>query len=409
MSNKKPALTDKKYALPFVLITVLFFLIGFSRAILDVLNKHFQNTLCISITRSSLIQVMTFLGYFLLAIPAGKFITKYGYRRGVIFGLILFAVGAFLFIPSALNGSFYAFLFCLFIIGCGLVFLETASNPYATELGPKETSASRLVLSQSFNGLGSMMATLCVGQFLFSGYEEGHHIWIPYAILGAVVLVIAIIFSHVSLPEIKYDTTDEEKGHPYRSLLKEHRIFVFGLLALLAYEFAEISINSYFINFTTGMDWMTDRTASLVLTGALALFMVGRFFGSWIMRMMSAEKWLLVCATVTVLDMILIMTLCKIGKLSLFFLILNYFFEAIMFPTIFSIALRGLGGLTKTASSLLMMTPIGGCGFLLIGLLADRTHVVLPFIVPLIGFIIVWLYALTVLSRSKREGARRRE
>ncbi|MCH4181844.1 MAG: MFS transporter [Prevotella sp.] len=402
MRNKKTALTDKRYALPFILITVLFFLIGFSRAILDVLNKHFQNTLCISITRSSLIQVMTFLGYFLLAIPAGKFINRYGYRRGVIFGLILFGVGAFLFVPSALNGSFYAFLLCLFIIGCGLVFLETASNPYATELGPKETSASRLVLSQSFNGLGSMMATLCVGQFLFRGYEEGHHIWIPYAILGVIVLIIAVIFSRVSLPEIKYETTDEEKGHPYKCLFQEHHIFLFGLLALLAYEFAEISINSYFINFTTGMDWMTDRTASLVLTGALALFMIGRFFGSWIMRLMSAEKWLLICATITVLDMIFILTLCKIGKLSLLFLIINYFFEAIMFPTIFSIVLKKLGGLTKTASSLLMMTPIGGCGFLLVGLLADRTHVVLPFIIPLIGFVIVWFYAFTVFQRSKQ-------
>jgi FHS family L-fucose permease-like MFS transporter len=135
---------DRKYLVPFILITSLFFLWGFARAILDVLNKHFQNALHISITHSALIQVTTYLGYFLMAIPAGFFINRYGYRRGVVFGLLLFGVGALLFIPGAAVGSFSAFLLCLFIIGCGLVFLETAANPYVTELGAKETATSRL-------------------------------------------------------------------------------------------------------------------------------------------------------------------------------------------------------------------------------------------------------------------------
>lgn len=130
---------------------------GFARAILDVLNKHFQNALHISITHSALIQVTTYLGYFLMAIPAGFFINRYGYRRGVVFGLLLFGIGALLFIPGAAVGSFSAFLLCLFIIGCGLVFLETAANPYVTELGAKETATSRLNLSQSFNGLGGIL------------------------------------------------------------------------------------------------------------------------------------------------------------------------------------------------------------------------------------------------------------
>lgn len=393
MSIEQQKTKDRNYLVPFVLVTSLFFLWGFARAILDVLNKHFQNALHISITHSALIQVTTYLGYFLMAIPAGIFINRYGYRRGVVFGLMLFGVGSLLFIPGASVGSFYAFLFCLFIIGCGLVFLETAANPYVTELGSKETATSRLNLSQSFNGLGGIFATFCIGQFLFNNTEEGGNVVVPYTILGVLVLAIAVVFSRVNLPEISHEQTseDKERGSNIRKLFTHHKMFVFGLFALLSYEVAEISINSYFINFVTGMHWMSDRTASLVLTGALAFFMVGRFLGSWVMRHVAATTMLLVCAVGCVACNVLV--LCCLGKASLVALLCNYLFEAIMFPTIFSIALVGLGNLTKSASSLLMMTPIGGCGFLLMGLIADRTHVVMPFVVPLAGFVVVLAYA----------------
>ena len=387
------SVSDKKYLVPFILITSLFFLWGFARAILDVLNKHFQNALHISITQSAMIQVTTYLGYFLMAIPAGIFINKYGYRRGVVFGLLLFGLGAVFFIPGALIGSFSAFLFCLFIIGCGLVFLETAANPYVTELGARETATSRLNLSQSFNGLGSIFATFCIGQFLFNDTQQGGNVVIPYAILGILVLAIAVVFSRVDLPEIQHQQTkeDKSKGSNIVKLFANHRMFVFGLFALLSYEVAEISINSYFINFVTGMHWMSDRTASLVLTLALAFFMVGRFMGSWIMRHIQATTMLLICAVGSVVCIGLV--LCDLGIVSLVALVGNYLFEAIMFPTIFSIALTGLGNLTKSASSLLMMTPIGGCGFLLMGMIADTTHVTLPFVVPFVGFLIVLAYA----------------
>ena len=393
MPSQQNKITDRKYLVPFVLITLLFFLWGFARAILDVLNKHFQNALHISITHSSLIQVTTYLGYFLMAIPAGIFINRYGYRRGVVFGLILFGAGSLMFIPGAAMGSFYAFLLCLFIIGCGLVVLETAANPYVTELGAKETATSRLNLSQSFNGLGSLFATFCIGQFLFNNTDEGGNVAVPYTILGILVLVIALVFSRVHLPEIKHEETEEDQadGSNIGKLFKHHGMFVFGLLALLCYEIAEISINSYFINFVTGMHWMTDRTASLVLTVALAFFMVGRFLGSWVMRYIKATTALFICAIGSVVCIGLV--LCDLGKASLIALIANYLFEAIMFPTIFAIALTGLGNLTKSASSLLMMTPIGGCGFLLMGLIADRTHVVLPFVVPFVSFLIVLAFA----------------
>lgn len=389
----KTKLTSKQYFIPFVLITSLFFLWGFARAILDVLNKHFQNSLDISITQSSLIQVTTYFGYFLMAIPAGWFINRNGYRLGVVIGLLLFGIGALMFIPCAAMGTFFAYLIALFIIGCGLVFLETSANPYVTELGDKETATSRLNFSQSFNGLGSLFATFAIGQFFFNGTSEGGDVVLPYTILGILVLVIAIVFSRVELPEVKHEETDEDRSRGTRimKLFRHHPMFVFGLFALLAYEVAEISINSYFINFVTGQGWMDDNIASIVLTVALAFFMIGRFLGSWIMRRIPAEIMLLVCAAGSVLCMIFV--LFDLGKLSMVAIVCNYLFEAIMFPTIFSLALSGLGNLKMSASSLLMMTPIGGCGFLLMGIVADNTNLVIPFIIPLFGYIIVLLFA----------------
>ncbi len=397
----RAALTSRSYLLPFILVTSLFFLWGFARAILDVLNKHFQNALDISITQSSLIQVTTYLGYFIMAIPAGWFINRRGYRLGVVFGLLLFGIGALLFIPGAEAGTFYAYLGALFIIGCGLVFLETSANPYVTELGDPHTATSRLNLSQSFNGLGSLSATFLIGQFLFNGTDRGGNIVIPYTVLGIVVLLIAVVFSRVNLPEIKHQETEEDRSQGTRinKLFRHHPMFVFGLFSLLAYEVAEISINSYFINYVTAKGWMSDNTASIVLTLALAFFMIGRFVGSWIMRKVPAERMLLYCAIGSVVCIGLVML--NLGMISMVALVCNYVFEAIMFPTIFSLALRGLGNLTKSASSLLMMTPIGGCGFLLMGIIADSTQMMsMPFIIPFIGYFVVLLFA-SELTRKK--------
>ncbi|MBQ8467856.1 MAG: sugar MFS transporter [Prevotella sp.] len=383
----KTRLTEKKYVVPFVLITTLFFLWGFARAILDVLNKHFQDELHISITQSALIQVTTYLGYFLMAIPAGIFINRYGYRRGVVFGLTLFGLGALAFIPG---NTFYAFLAALFVIGCGLTFLETAANPYVTELGPKETASSRLNLSQTFNGMGCFMATLLVGQFLFQEGSSGD-VAVPYGIMGVLVLLIALVFTRVKLPEVVHESHEPNRPHATHWAVLRNRWFVFGLLALLAYEVAEISLNSYFVNFVTGTGWMSKLDASRVVSLALVIFMVGRFVGSWVMRSVRAEVMLFWCAVGTVACMIV--TMLNLGTVSLVALILNYFFEAIMFPTIFSLAIRDMGAGTKSAASLLMMTPIGGCGFLLMGYIADHSNPFLPFVIPLVGFSVVLLFA----------------
>lgn len=397
---KPTSITSRQYAVPFILITVLFFLWGFARALLDVLNKHFQDALDISITQSSLIQVSCYLAYFLMAIPAGKYILRHGYRRGVVAGLILFAIGAFLFIPGARHESYPLYLWALFILACGLAFLETAANPYSTLLGPAQTATSRLNLSQSFNGLGSCLGPLVLGGYLFS--ESDADVSLPYVIMGIVVLFVAVIFSKVSLPEIQSEDSPEENTpiKPIRTLLK-NRLFVFGLMALLAYEVGEISINSYFVNFVTGMGWMTAYTASYILGLSLFIFMGGRFIGSWIMRSVPADKMLFWCASGSIVCLIGILLTSITGQsntnglqnLPIAFLMGNYLCESIMFPTIFSLAVQGLGNLTKSASSILMMTPVGGCGFLLMALIADRTTLIIPFVVPLLAFIVVWFYA----------------
>ena len=182
-------------------------------------------------------------------------------------------------------------------------------------------------------------------------------------------------------------------------------LLVYGLIALLAYEVAEISINSYFINFVTGQGWMDDKTASVVLTCALAFFMVGRFGGSMVMRWVPAEKMLLICGCGCVACTMLV--LMNVGRVSLYALLGIYLFEAIMFPTIFSLAVRDLGSLTKSASSILMMTPVGGCGFLLVGIIADATDLVVPFIIPLLGYILVSLFGFGLIVHKEDAGKQR--
>ena len=395
--KKAHALVKKEYLLPFVLVTSLFFMWGFARAILDVLNKHFQEALGISLAHSAMIQVMFYLGYFIMAIPAGLFIARNGYRKGVVFGLLLFGIGSLLFIPGEHFMSFNFFLFSLFVIACGLVFLETAANTYMTELGDRETAASRLNLAQSFNGLGCACAPLLVGMMLFSEGQEAN-LSFPYMMMGIVVLVVALIFSRVQLPEIAHaedtvqtETTSSKKG------VWSNKLFVFGISALFCYEIAEISINSFFINYVVDDGWMNALDAAKLLSVAgLGLFMCGRFLGSWIMRFVRAEKFLLICAIGTVAATA--MVVMNLGMVSFVSLILIYLFEAIMFPTIFAICLRGLGNNTKRASSYLMMTPIGGAvGPLLMGAVGDMTSMSFSFIIPLISYMVVLAYALKVV------------
>lgn len=411
MKTIKNSLVKREFLIPFVLVTSLFFMWGFARAILDVLNKHFQMSMDITMARSSMIQATTYIGYFIMAIPAGIFITRYGYRRGVVMGLMLFGIGSLLFIPGEEIMSFNFFLFSLFIIGCGLVVLETAANPYITELGDSATAPSRLNLAQSFNGLGCILAPAIVGGILFNdgGGETG--VALPYTVMGIIVLMVALVFCKVKLPEINQNEqvvtvpngelpVADGIGTALRRLLR-NRNFMFGVLALFCYEISEISINSFFINYVTDDGWLSPTQASAVLSVCgLGLFMVARVIGSWIMSCISPQRVLAVCGVCTVAGALLVtLDLGIISKAGLF---MCYAFEAIMFPTVFALSIPFAGRDTKMASSLMMMTPLGGAvGAMLMGTAADAWNMSTAFIVPCAGYVCVMLYAFAQLKKGR--------
>lgn len=381
----------RSFLLPFILITSLFFLWGFAHSILDVLNKHFQDTMEITRTRSALIQAVVYGGYFIMALPAGNIIRHFGYRAGVLTGLVLYGVGALLFIPGGRIGSFEFFLFSLFVIGCGLTCLETAANPYVTVLGDPEGSERRLNLAQSFNGLGWICGPLVGGFFLFAG---GGDVSTPYAIIGCIVLAVALVFARVKLPEIG-DTPAprmKEESTDSRGLWKEGT-FTFGLVALFLYVAAQTGINSFFINYATETAGISAHEASVWLSfGGMGLFMAGRMGGSWLMRSVRAEKVLTACAVGAVASMAAVILLP--GKAGWYGLLCCFLCESIMFPTIFALALRKTGSNTKRASSFLIMSIVGGAiAPVLMGAIADTSSMAAGFSVPLVCFVVIAVYA----------------
>lgn len=379
---------------PFVLVTSLFFLWGLAHSILDVLNKHFQETMeGVGKTESALVQAVMYGGYFVMALPAGQIIKRYGYRAGVITGLLLYGIGALLFIPGGQLLSFPFFLFSLFVIGCGLTCLETSANPYVTVLGNAEGAARRINLSQSFNGLGWIVGPLIGGHFAFAVGADKGSIAIPYAIIGVVVLCVALVFAQVKLPEVQADGVAQTESAHATDSLWQHRNFVYGLIALFLYVAAQTGINSFFINYVTEHAGVSNVNASLLLGfGGMGLFMAGRMGGSWLMLRVRAERVLLYCAVGATLAMAVLLSGAGVAGVAAF--MLCYLCESIMFPTIFALALKGVGQHTKRASSFLIMSIVGGAiAPVLMGLIADHASMAMAFIVPLCCFVVIAAYA----------------
>lgn len=398
MANTKPGLfrtaDGKNYLWPFVLVTSLFFLWGLAHSILDVLNKHFQETMeGVGKTESALVQAVMYGGYFVMALPAGQIIKRYGYRAGVITGLLLYGIGALLFIPGGQLLSFPFFLFSLFVIGCGLTCLETSANPYVTVLGNAEGAARRINLSQSFNGLGWIVGPLIGGHFAFAVGADKGSIAIPYAIIGVVVLSVALVFAQVKLPEVQADGVAQTESAHATDSLWQHRNFVYGLIALFLYVAAQTGINSFFINYVTEHASVSNVNASLLLGfGGMGLFMAGRMGGSWLMLRVRAERVLLYCAVGATLAMAVLLSGAGVAGVAAF--MLCYLCESIMFPTIFALALKGVGQHTKRASSFLIMSIVGGAiAPVLMGLIADHASMAMAFIVPLCCFVVIAAYA----------------
>ena len=364
---------------------------GFAHGILEVLNPHFQESFHISKAMSALTQTAVYGAYFLMALPAGWIIRKWGYRRGVITGLVLFGIGALMFIPGSRINSFYFFVLSLFVIGCGLTCLETSANPYTTVLGHPDKAESRINLSQSLNGIGWIVGPLVGGQLLFSGVN----IAIPYALVGIFVLSVALVLSRIKLPDPRRaheaDTNEKVEEKPMRVMA-----FGFGMLALFLYVAAQTGVNSFFINYAEESIHIEKQTASLYLAfGGMGLFFIGRLAGGVIMNYIQPRLVLLVCAILTFVAT-LIVVVCS-GTLSLIAFFALYLGESIMFPTIFSLALRDAGTKTKLASLLLIMTIVGGAvAPVIMGYIADTTgSMAIAFLIPLVCYGVIGGYALS--------------
>ena len=384
-----------RYLLPLVLVTSLFFLWGLAYGLLDVLNKHFQDALRVNKQQSTLLQMAYFGAYFLMALPAGLLMQRLGYKKGIITGLLLYAAGAILFYPAAENASFTFFLVALFILASGLAFLETAANPYITVLGDPATAPFRLNLAQSFNGVGSFIGPMIGGALFFSGNENAANLdsvqWVYLAIAG-LVMVVVVLFVRTRMPELR----EEEQDPAARTHvpLWQQRHFVWAVVTQFFYVAAQVGIAALFINYCTESGTGIDsERAAYLLSASLLLFTIGRFAGTALMKWMPAHRLLALYAFASlVLSAVII---AQQGMLSIYALVGIFFFESIMFPTIFALGVRNLGAQTKKGSSFIIMAIVGGALVpYAMGYMAETYDTATAYSIPLLCFLVVLLFGL---------------
>jgi FHS family L-fucose permease-like MFS transporter len=406
-SGNRQKLVTQGFLIPFILITSLFFLWGIAHGMLDTLNKHFQDMLQMSKAQSGMIQFSVYTAYFGMALPAGFFMKRFGYKKGIILGLSLFSSGAFLIAATTSFESFWIFLICLFIMGCGLATLETAANPYTTKLGPKESAERRINFSQSFNGLAWVIGPL-IGLFIYGNNSnvEGEKLSsmvLPYCAIGGTVLLVAFLFVFMKLPEIKEEETSNENDTAGSSevtlidtpLIKQ-RHFVLGVIAQFCYVAAQTGVFSYLINFVTDVNQNPHFDVAYgpyFLSIGFALFMIGRMSGSYLMRYFAPTKLLAFYALMCCL--LLPVVSIGAGWISLIALYGVFFFMSIMFPTIFALGIKDLGPKTKKASSFIVMAIVGGAVFPpVMGLIADKFNMSVGFFAPIPFFVFILYFGL---------------
>ncbi len=444
MDNQKKGMFQladgRNVVVTFVLVSSLFLLWGFCNGMIDVMDKHFQTELKLTLAQSAWVQFAHYLGYFLMALPAGWLATKLGYKAGIITGLLMVAVGGFWFIPATKIAAFWAFLVGVSVIAAGLTFLETIANPYTTVLGPPRYAASRINLAQSCNGIGWIGGPIAGAAFFYgkdsSGASTGSAtLWIPYAAVGLLVLVLAVVFLFAPIPDLKAEDEygQEESAPGAARSIWAHPHFVMAVAAQFLYVAAQAGIFSFFINYITTQapplpaslasgflkSWLEPGSGgSLVLSdkGAANLaslgffcFLAGRFSGSAILRRFAAHNVLGLYGLINVV--ICLLVVAKLGWISVACVFLSYFFMSIMFPTIFALGIHGLGPRSRKASSFIVMAIMGGAILpKLMGHVGDLYGMSRAFAVPLgcFAFVSVYGYAWPSLSRSGRlpSGAR---
>jgi MFS transporter, FHS family, L-fucose permease len=380
-----------------------------------ILIPHLRKACQLNDTQSSLVDFPIYFAYCVIAIPAGLFMHKYGYKKGILFGLLLYAMGDLLFIPAASERSYLFFLFALFVSASGATFLETVANPYVSKLGDPSTSERRLNFAQSFNGVGAVVAPIVGGKFILSGIEhtpaelkamtagqlnaylqsEADTVKLPYLIIAGVVVTVAIFFFFTQLPDIHEDQMDEEKKS-FSLRIFRHRHVAWAVVAQFFYVGAQVGVGSFFIRFSKFvMDMPEKKAAYLWGYIAMAGFMLGRFAGTFMMKYVRPSRLLSVYAIINVL--LLVTALTNKGAVPVYAVMAVPFFMSIMFPTIFALGIKGLGEETKIASSFLVMSIVGGAFVpFCMGLISDRTgSIQMAYIVPLICFVVILFYGWT--------------
>jgi FHS family L-fucose permease-like MFS transporter len=429
----------------FLLLVLLFALWGFCNGMIDVMDKHFQEVLHLDLAQSAWVQFAHYLGYFLMAMPAGWLATKLGYKGGLITGLLIVAVGGFWFIPATHIAAFWAFLLGVCIIAAGLTFLETIANPYTTVLGAPEYGATRINLAQSCNGIGLLFGPIVGGTFFYSKDAAGQstgsaNLWIPYFAIAIIVVVLAIIFYFANVPDVKMkDDYGADGAAPgdFGSIWS-HPHFVMAVAAQFLYVAAQAGIFSFFINYMTSQapavpeswdaamrhgpgfmqGWLTgwfephqgllgisNKGAANLASLGFFCFLSGRFTGSAILKKFAAHTVLGLYGVINV-AMCLLISL-KLGWASVACLFASYFFMSIMFPTIFALGIFGLGECAKKASSFIVMAIMGGAILpKLMGAVADKTDLSRAYIVPMFCFGLVAVYGFLWPRLSGHEGMR---
>lgn len=403
-------MADRKTRLAVILITSLFFLWGFALNLNPILIPHLKKACQLSDFQSALIDSASYIAYFLIALPAGLFMKKFGYKAGITLGLLLFAFGTFLFYPAAEMRHFGFFLIALFIIASGLTMLETAANPYITVLGDPDSATQRLNFAQSFNGLAAFLAPLMGGTFILSGKTlseqdqnsmsaaqlndyldmEAASVQMPFVVIGIVVLVVAILIWRTQLPEIQDE--EEESGQVSGSIMSERNL-ILGVVAQFFYVGAQVCISSFFIRFADHVAGIEEKTAAYLLSGAFLSFMIGRFIGTYLMKFIAPPRLLALYSLINIV--LLAAAVTTTGMLSVYALVGVQFFMSIMFPTIFALSIRGLGAKTKMGSSLVIMAIVGGAIFpVIMGQVSDVSTIQIAYIVPAICFLVVFYFAI---------------
>jgi FHS family L-fucose permease-like MFS transporter len=408
----------------FILITALFFLWAIPNNLNDVLIRQFMKSFEISRFQAGLVQSAFYIGYFLFAMPAALMMRKYGYKSGFITGLLMLSVGSILFLPAALVGKYWFFLFADFVIASGLAFLETASNPFIAQMGSPETSEQRLNFSQAFNPLGSITAVSIGKIFIFSGIElssgqiaakqtagtyaaylrfETLRVVRPYLFLSAVALIWALMILVKKFPKVRSEHEDGgDHGH-FRDLLK-HRHFLLAIFAQFMYVGAQVGTWSYFIQYVQDYTHQPEKAAANYLIYTLVAFGIGRFVSTALMRVVRPN---LLMGAYAIVNMLLVTVgVLHPGWIGVWTIMCTSFFMSLMFPTIFALGIKGLGPNTKIGGSLIIMAIIGGAALTpLMGLISDRTHsIALAYLVPLAGYACVAAYAFLGATRGLADG-----